>query len=264
MPATVETRHVKQSRTQSRGSYMTSEERSHSKSVPTAVAGPSILLVDDDEVLAGLMSEYFTSRGFQLEVIADGRAGLGRALQGTYDLMILDASLPNLDGFDVLRQLRLRSDLPVVMLTARTSQQERITGLEAGADDYLPKPFDPGELLARVRAVLRRAGHLMPRRRAVVQVGDIRLNPSTREADRAGEPIALTSIEFDILDVLMRSAGRVVSRDHIAAILYQRETTPYERFVDVHISHLRKKLERTDRPVIRTIRGAGYLFVADP
>jgi two-component system response regulator CpxR len=239
------------------------EERSHPSSSPSRRAGHSILLVDDDEVLGGLMSEYFTSRGFHLDVATDGRAGLGCALQGHFDLVILDASLPNLDGFEVLRQLRQRSDLPVVMLTARTSQQERITGLEAGADDYLPKPFDPGELLARVRAVLRRTGHQMPQRRAIIQIGDLRLNPATREADRRGEPIALTSIEFDILDALMRSAGRVVSRDHIATILYQRETTPTERFVDVHISHLRKKLEQADRPLIRTIRGAGYLFVGE-
>lgn len=244
-----------------------SEARSpqpRSGAAATAAGPHSILLVEDDAALTGLMSEYFTSRGFRLDVAPDGRSGLGKALQGRYDLMILDASLPGVDGFEVLRQLRQRSDLPVVMLTARTSQHDRIAGLEAGADDYLPKPFDPGELLARVRAVLRRTGHVVPGRREVVQVGNIRLNPATREVDRAGEPIMLTSIEFEILDLLMRSAGRVVSRDHIAAILYQRETTPYERFVDVHISHLRKKLEHTDRPVIRTVRGVGYLFVAEP
>jgi two-component system response regulator CpxR len=172
-------------------------------------------------------------------------------------------SLPMLDGFEVLRQLRQRSAVPVIMLTARISQQERIAGLESGADDYLPKPFEPGELVARVRAVLRRAGHLYPVRRNLVQIGDIELNPGTREVRRAGTRIALTSVEFDILDILMRSAGRVVSRDEIATVLYQRELTPYERSVDVHISHLRKKLERAGTEIIRTVRGVGYLFVPD-
>ncbi len=222
--------------------------------------GHSILLIDDDSALATLMSEYFAGHGFQLNSAPDGREGLGQALGGRYDLVILDATLPTLDGFEVLRQLRRRSDVPVIMLTARTHQQERIAGLEAGADDYLPKPFAPGELLARVRAVLRRAGHLMRSPRGVVQVGDIRLNPGTRTVSRGDEPIALTSIEFDILDLLMRSAGRIVSRDQIAAILYQRETTPYERSVDVHVSHLRKKLEQSERSLIRTVRGVGYLF----
>jgi len=230
---------------------------------PPADGGQSILLVDDDTMLGALMSEYFCTHGYRIDIAPDGREGLRRALQGRYDLVILDVSLPNLDGFQVLRQIRQRSDVPVIMLTARTSQQERIAGLEAGADDYLPKPFAPGELVARVRAVLRRAGHLLPVRPAVVQVGNIRLIPGARQVQRGTEPIELTAIEFDILDLLMRSAGRIVSRDEIAAILYQRETTPYERSVDVHVSHLRKKLERPNQPVIRTIRGVGYLFLVE-
>ncbi len=225
--------------------------------------GHSILLIDDDSALATLMGEYFSGHGFHFASALDGREGLGQAMGGRYDLVILDVTLPSLDGFEVLRQLRRRSDVPVIMLTARTNQQERIAGLEGGADDYLPKPFAPGELLARVRAVLRRAGHLVRPRRGVVEVGDIRLNPGTRTVSRGDDPIALTSIEFDILDVLMRSAGRVVSRDQIAAILYQRETTPYERSVDVHVSHLRKKLEQPGRSLIRTIRGVGYMFPED-
>jgi two-component system response regulator CpxR len=234
-----------------------------SSAAPPADGGQSILLVDDDTMLGALMSEYFCNHGYRIDVAPDGREGLRRALQGRYDLVILDVSLPNLDGFEVLRQIRQRSDVPVIMLTARTSQAERIAGLEAGADDYLPKPFAPGELIARVRAVLRRAGHLLPVRRAVVQVGNIRLIPGARQVQRGTEPIELTAIEFDILDLLMRSAGRIVSRDEIAAILYQRETTPYERSVDVHVSHLRKKLERPNQPLIRTIRGIGYLFLVE-
>jgi two-component system response regulator CpxR len=227
------------------------------------VNGQTILLVDDDAVLTALMSEYFSGHGFRIDVAADGREGLGRALQGRYDLVILDVTMPLLDGFEVLRQIRQRSNVPVIILTARTSPHERIAGLEGGADDYLPKPFAPGELLARVRAVLRRAGHLQPVRRAMVEIGNIRLNPATREVHRGNELVPLTSIEFDILDLLMRAAGRIVSREEIAAILYQREPTPFERSVDVHVSHLRKKLEQTERGLIRTVRGAGYMFVAE-
>jgi two-component system response regulator CpxR len=223
----------------------------------------TVLLVDDDGTLGSLMSEYFSAHGFVVDVAADGRDGLAHALNGRYDLVILDVTLPTLDGFEVLRQLRQRSDIPVIMLTARTSPGERIAGLEGGADDYLPKPFAPDELLAHVRAVLRRAGHLQPVRRAVVQIGNLRLNPGSREVLQDGQRIALTSIEFDILDLLMRSAGRIVSRDQIAAILYQRESTPYERSVDVHVSHLRKKLEHGNDSMIRTVRGVGYLFSAD-
>lgn len=234
-----------------------------SAAAPVADGGQSILLVDDDTRLGALMSEYFGHYAYRIDVARDGREGLRRALQGRYNLVILDVSLPNLDGLEVLRQIRQRSDVPVIMLTARTSQQECIAGLEAGADDYLPKPFAPGELVARVRAVLRRSGHLLPVRRGVLRVGNIRLIPDTRQVQRGTESIALTALEFDILDLLMRSAGRIVSRDEIAAILHQRETTPYERSVDVHVSHLRKKLECPNRSVIRTVRGVGYLFLVE-
>jgi two-component system response regulator CpxR len=230
---------------------------------PATQPKPSLLLIDDDATLGALMSEYFAAEGFRLTTTSDGRSGLARALQGGIDLVILDVTLPMLDGFEVLRQIRQRSTIPVIMLTARISQKERIAGLEGGADDYLPKPFEPGELIARVRAVLRRSGHLFPVRRTVVQIGDIELDPGTREVRRGSARIALTSAEFDILDVLMRSAGRVVSRDEIATVLYQRELTPYERSVDVHIGHLRKKLEQPEREIIRTVRGVGYLFVPD-
>jgi DNA-binding response OmpR family regulator len=229
---------------------------------PAIEGRPSILLVDDDSELCRLMSEYFASKGYRVEIAPDGRMGLRLALQGSYELIILDVTIPTLDGLDVLRQLRQRSDVPVIMLTARTSERDRIAGLESGADDYLPKPFDPGELLARVRAVLRRARHL-PVRRTPVQIGDIQLTPGTREVRQNGRLIALTSIEFDILDLLMRSAGRIVSRDEMATILYQRQITPYERSVDVHVSHLRKKLESAGHPLIRTVRGAGYMFLAE-
>jgi two-component system response regulator CpxR len=217
------------------------------------------LLVDDDAELCALMKDFFSEHGLALEAVHDGRAGLARAFDADVDLIILDVMLPVLDGFAVLAQIRRRSAAPVIMLTARTEQQDRVAGLDAGADDYLPKPFGPEELLARIRAVLRRSGHAGTKPQ-IVEAGGIRINSRSREVWRDDEPLELTSIEFDVLDVLIRAAGRVVSRDELTAALYQREATPYERSLDVHISHLRKKLEQGGRALIRTVRGVGYLF----
>jgi two-component system response regulator CpxR len=221
---------------------------------------PSILLIDDDVELCALMTEYLSGQGYRIDSAKDGRRGLARALNGAYDLVILDGMLPVLDGLEVLGQLRRRSTVPVIMLTARTAVQDRIQGLETGADDYLPKPFNPGELVARIRAVLRRAETTAGRERSEVQVGPIRISRTTHEAWRDEMPVMLTSAEFDILDVLMRSAGRIVSRDEISAVLYQREASPFDRAGDVHIGHLRKKLSGSGRDPIRTVRGVGYLF----
>jgi len=171
--------------------------------------------------------------------------------------------LPGLDGFEVLHQLRRQSSVPVIMLTARTEQADRISGLNAGADDYLPKPFGPEELLARIRAVLRRASQSGLESKAL-QAGSLRLDSVTRQAWRGTTRLELTSVEFEILSLLVRSAGRSVSRDEIAGILYHREALPYERAIDVHVSHLRKKLELQGRSMIRTVRGVGYLFCAEP
>jgi two-component system response regulator CpxR len=168
--------------------------------------------------------------------------------------------LPALDGFEVLRQLRKRRTTPVIMLTARTAQPDRITGLNAGADDYLPKPFGPEELLARIRAVLRRAGHTDASEAQTVEVGGLLLNPQTRQVSYGGRALEVTSIEFDILELLVRSLGRTVTRDELTMVLHQRAATPYERSLDVHISHLRKKLEGAGGCAIRTVRGAGYQF----
>jgi two-component system response regulator CpxR len=223
-------------------------------------ARKSILLVEDDIELTLLMTDYFGQHGFDVEAVHDGGAGLARSLEGAFDLIILDVMLPVLDGFELLRQLRKRISTPVIMLTARTGQDDRIAGLNSGADDYLPKPFGPEELLARIRAVLRRTGHTDAAPPQIIEAGEIRLNPATREAWRQNELVEITSIEFDILEVLVRSAGRVVTRDELTAVLYQRRATPYERSLDVHISHLRKKLERDERSLIRTIRGVGYQF----
>jgi two-component system response regulator CpxR len=167
--------------------------------------------------------------------------------------------MPDLDGFEVLRRLRSQSDVPVVMLTARTGEQDRIAGLDSGADDYLPKPFGPQELLARIRAVLRRA-RPEPGQRDPLQICGIRLDPNTRTVLQDRKEVPLTSIEFAILETLMRRAGSVVSRDELANALYQREATPFERTIDVHVSHLRKKLEARGQSHIVTVRGTGYLF----
>jgi two-component system response regulator CpxR len=234
---------------------------------PTSCGGPaqprvSILLIDDDVELCELMQEFFARREIHLEAAHDGRRGLARALNGGHDLLLLDLMLPGLDGFEVLRLVRRQSQVPVIMLTARTAQADRIAGLDAGADDYLPKPFGPEELLARVRAVLRRAGRA-PSPVDVLEVGGVRLVPAAREALCEGSGLALTTAEFDVLEFLVRAAGRVVSRDELTAALYHRRASPFDRALDVHVSNLRKKLGRHGS-LIRTVRGVGYLFRPGP
>lgn len=220
-----------------------------------------ILIVDDDEELAGLLSELLTREGFRVDMQHDGLKGLAAALGGGYDLMVLDVMLPGLDGFEILRRVRRESRLPVLMLTARGEDEDRIIGLELGADDYLPKPFNTRELVARVRAIMRRLEERRPGEK--FEVNGITIDPGTREVTRGGTPVEVTTFEFDILETLMRAAGRVVSRDDLMEELYGRKATPFDRSVDMHISHLRKKLEN-DKPLIKTVRGVGYQFVRSP
>jgi len=220
----------------------------------------SILLVDDDRDLCALMADFFSLNGFELEALYDGSKGLARAFEGTFDLIILDVMLPGIDGFEILRQVRRRSAVPIIMLTARTEQHDRIAGLDAGADDYLPKPFGPEELLARIRAVLRRSGNALSMPASAVEVGAVRVELQARKVSIGDAEIDLTGFEFDILDVLARASGRIVSRDELALVLYQRPATPYERSLDVHISHLRKKLEQRGEVRITTVRGVGYMI----
>jgi DNA-binding response OmpR family regulator len=227
-------------------------------------AGAStVLLVDDDAELGALMTDYLGSRGCQITCAYDGLTGLKLALEQPFDLVVLDVMLPKLGGFELLRQLRRRSQVPVLMLTARVDERDRITGLDTGADDYLVKPFSVGELLARIRALLRRA-QLQPTRSGVIEIGAIRLDPHTHEVTCAGTPVVLTALEFSFLELLMQSAGRIVSREEISIALFQRELDPYERAIDVHMSNLRRKLEgvrHTRGPgLIRTVRGVGYQF----
>ncbi|MGD0580193.1 MAG: response regulator transcription factor [Bryobacteraceae bacterium] len=216
-----------------------------------------LLLIDDDAELAALMRDFFGGQEIDLTSAQNGVEGLAMALRGGFDLILLDVMMPGLDGFEVLKRLRAERGTPVLMLTARAESESRIRGLNEGADDYLPKPFEPTELLARVNAILRRTrgparDPLLP-----VEIGGIRLDPSTRAVTKNGNAVEVTTIEFDILEMLMRAAGHVVSRDELAQRLYNRPASPYDRSIDVHISHLRKKLDgATD--LIRTIRGAGY------
>jgi two-component system response regulator CpxR len=219
----------------------------------------SLLLVDDDVELCGMMKEFFGGAGHSLDSEYNGREGLASALHGSYDLLILDVMLPEIDGFAVLQQLRRSKTLPVIMLTARVHREDRIHGLNTGADDYLPKPFDPDELMARVQAVLRRSSASIQQGETTLKAGKIRIDLTTRGVWSAKSPVELTAMEFDLLELLMRSRGSVVSREEITALLFQREATPYDRFLDVHISHLRKKLKC--RPgVIRAVRGVGYVL----
>jgi two-component system, OmpR family, response regulator CpxR len=219
----------------------------------------SVLLVEDDTELAALIEEFLAAHEIPLTTVHNGPEGLSRALEGSFEIVILDVMLPKMDGFEVLRQIRRRSAVPVIMLTARIDPQDKIEGLNSGADDYLAKPFSPDELLARIQAVLRRVGRGSALKPELLEANGVRLNPGTREVFRDGVAVDVTSIEFEILEVLVRSAGQVVSRDDLARFLYNRQANPLERALDVHVSHLRKKLER-NRPLIRTIRGVGYLF----
>ena len=218
-----------------------------------------ILLVDDDVELCGLLMEFLKREGFTLECDHDGKRGLERALRGNYDIVLLDVMLPGMDGFEILRMLRKTSKVPVIMLTARGEDVDRIIGLELGADDYLPKPFNPRELAARIRAIMRRLEARPAAPGGRLEVNGVVLDPASREVFSHGRPVELTTFEFDILEMLMRSAGRVLSRDALMENMYNRKATPFDRSIDMHVSHLRKKLE-TGHPLIKTIRGVGYQF----
>src|SRR5258707_9934034 len=223
-----------------------------------------VLVIDDDVGLCELVGEYLQPEGYEVEAIHNGERGIDRALSAEHDLVVLDVMLPGTNGFDVLRRIRARSRIPVLMLTARGDDVERIVGLEIGADDYLPKPFNPRELAARLRAILRRA--------AVIEDGDatnekldidgIQLSPSSRIATRDGEELNLTSVEFGLLHELLKEAGKVVKKEDLSESVLERKLSPYDRSLDMHISNLRKKLgERSDGSErIKTIRSVGYIY----
>jgi len=218
-----------------------------------------ILLVDDDVELASLIRDYLSSEGFEIELAHDGETGLSRARSGEHAMVVLDVMLPKRNGLDVLRALRESSRIPVLMLTARGDDVDRIVGLEMGADDYLGKPFNPRELAARLRAIQRRASGGAPARE-VLEVGDVSLDVGARTVRRSGVEIALTTAEFALLELFLRSAGRVVTRDAIAEQVLGRRLSAFDRSVDVHVSNLRKKLDPDGGERIKTVRGSGYVY----
>jgi two-component system, OmpR family, response regulator CpxR len=220
-----------------------------------------VLVVDDDAELCQLVTRYLAREGFEISWAPNGAAGVERALAKEYSLIMLDVMMPDVDGFEALRRIREHSHTPVLMLTARGDTHDRILGLEMGADDYLPKPFDPAELVARIRAILRRAA---PQRvaSATLAVGDIELDGGARTVRRDGTPVELTTVEFDLLAALMRVAGSTVSREDLVRGVLGRDFSPFDRSIDTHVCNLRRKLgplgEGGER--IKGVRGAGYLY----
>jgi two-component system response regulator CpxR len=220
----------------------------------------TILLADDDTELAGLLKEYFESEGFRVRVAHDGAAALEEARKPGLDLAVLDVMMPEMNGMDVLRELRKESRLPVIMLTARGDDMDRILGLELGADDYVPKPCNPRELLARIRAVTRRV-HTQSDH-GIITADDLQLNQGNRTLTKSGKEVELTSTEFSILLTLLQSRGEVVSKRDLYVTALGREPVPHDRSVDMHVSNLRRKLGPDPRGEsrIETIRGIGYQF----
>jgi two-component system response regulator CpxR len=225
-----------------------------------------VLVIDDDVELCRLVTRFMTGEGFTIDCVTSGTDGVKRVLSGDYALVMLDVMMPDMNGYDVLRRIRAESRTPVLMLTARGDTLDRVLGLEMGADDYLPKPFDPSELAARIRAILRRARPQPPGPGPppVIVVGDVELDPGVRMARRHGTVVDLTTVEFELLAVLLRAAGRTVSREALVREVLGREFSPFDRSIDTHVCNLRRKLgpleDGTDR--IKGVRGAGYLYAA--
>ncbi|MCD6734790.1 MAG: response regulator transcription factor [Burkholderiaceae bacterium] len=226
-----------------------------------------VLLVDDDVELTELLREYLQREGFDTDAVHDGEAGVARALDGGYDIVVLDVMMPRLDGVETLRRIRTASRVPVLMLTARGDDVDRIVGLELGADDYVPKPCTPRELAARLRAILRRARPAGEAGGAdePLAAGPLSLWPGRRLAHWHGEALALTSTEFSLLEALVRQAGRVVGKAELSEQALGRPLARFDRSIDVHVSSLRQKLGQRDdgRSWIETVRGRGYQFLLD-
>jgi two-component system response regulator CpxR len=222
-----------------------------------------LLLIDDDAELSKLVARFLAGEGFETVWASCGEAGVEAALSQPYSLILLDVMMPDTGGFEVLRRIRQHSRVPVLMLTARGDTYDRVRGLEMGADDYLPKPFDPAELAARVRAILRRSVPQGPLS-AAVTFGDIALDPGARSVRRAGVLLDLTTVEFDLLSALLRAPGTTISREDLVRNVLRREFSPFDRSIDTHVCNLRRKLgplagggER-----IKGVRGSGYLYAA--
>jgi DNA-binding response OmpR family regulator len=240
----------------------------HSAASVQAPHPTRVLIIDDDRKLCALIREYLAPLGFEVAAAHNGPSGVEQAISGNFDVVILDVMLPGLDGFEVLKRIRQHSQVPVLMLTARGDETDRIVGLEVGADDYLPKTFSTRELLARLRAVMRRASRPSPSAAAdapasEIVVGELRINSDARVAVLGDQPLALTAIEFDLLESLARARGRVKSREQLIESITERNYDIFDRSVDVHICSLRKKLgdESANPRFIRTVRAVGYMFI---
>ncbi len=226
-----------------------------------------VLVIDDDRRLRDMLRTYLSGHGLQVETAADGRAGLASVENLEPDAVVLDVMLPDLDGFEICRRIRASSEVPVLMLTARGDETDRVVGLELGADDYLPKPFSPRELLARLRAITRRQ-RTSERETAdpeVLRFGDLEVDQGARQARVEGEPRPLTSHQFEILSALARNAGRVLSREQIMDAVRGEALEAFDRSIDVHISRIRAAIEDDPKHPRRivTVRGVGYVFTRD-
>jgi DNA-binding response OmpR family regulator len=222
----------------------------------------SVLLIDDDTELCQILQGYLARYDFRVATENNGESGLQRALSGDFAIVLLDVMLPGLDGFEVLRRIRASSQISVLLLTARGEDIDRIVGLEIGADDYLPKPFNPRELLARIRAILRRSQNSQSESNVVkrIAVADLYLDTGARRAACKNSDLDLTSVEFDLLRALMEAPGRILTREYLCELVLDRSFSPFDRSLDTHVCHLRRKLDETagagDR--IKTIRSVGY------
>lgn len=228
---------------------------------------PKLLLADDDIELCQLLHEYLTQESFDVALAHDGATAAKMILDHSFDLMVLDVMLPNLNGFDVLKTVRKESQVPILMLTARGDEIDRIVGLELGADDYIAKPCNPRELTARIRTILRRTENVYSSKQKKLQsvhLGDVYINPASREVLLNNEVVKLTATEFDILYLLMSNAGTLVSRDDLSESCLGRTLEAYDRSIDMHISNLRRKLgpDSKGEERIKTVRGVGYQYVA--
>jgi two-component system response regulator CpxR len=239
-----------------RSQHKSRENTPSKKSIP-------VLLVDDDVELCSSLKRLLSMDGFDVKAVHEGDSGVQHALKGEYELVILDVMLPGGDGRKVLRRIRLSSQVPVIMLTARGDEADRIAGLERGADDYLPKPFNPRELVARMRAILRRKRGSAPQE--IFKIGDLRMDCAQRRVAVNGSDVALTGAEFDILLLLVRLAGKVLSREEIAEAALGRPIGFFDRSIDNHISNLRKKLGTHIGEVerIQNVRGTGYVYTGE-
>lgn len=223
-----------------------------------------ILLVDDDQELCELLVRYLQREGVSVDQVHTGTEGLQKGLAGSYDAMVLDIMLPGMTGLEVLTELRKTSNLPVVMLTAKGDEMDRIVGLEVGADDYLPKPCNPRELLARLRAVLRRAKRITPPvEEVVIKIDELEIDHSLHQVKKDNQVLELTVTEYNILNTLINHLGKVVEKNQLAEEAMSRSLTLFDRSLDMHLSNLRKKLgaHADGQARIKTIRGVGYMYV---